>query len=119
MRRFCAVILASLTTACGTVNHGPMQRIHVSSDPAGARVTLRECGVASTKAVETPSVVWVSRRATNCTLHFSAEGYLEETFHLERIVSDATQQNVEAATELCDDLSNCNSLTDLFVVGAV
>ena len=97
-----------------------MQRIQVQSDPAGATVDLRDCGVGSTKTAKTPATVWVNRRATRCTLTFAADGYRPETARLERRVADASANDFDLATELCeDDASNCNSLTDLFVVGAV
>jgi hypothetical protein len=120
MRRVLSLLLAFTSAACATVNHGPMQRIHVGSDPAGASVDLRDCGAGSTKTAKTPATVWVSRRATRCTLTFAADGYRPRTARLERRVADASANNFDMATELCeDDASNCNSLTDLFIVGAV
>ena len=106
-------------TACATVDHGPMQRIRVGSWPAGATVTLDDCGAGSTARSRTPGSVWVNRRATRCTLTFSAIGFQPETFFLHRAISDATTKNVRILDGICgSDGKNCNSLSDLVAVTA-
>src|SRR5215218_3306551 len=109
MRRIVSVVLALSTTACATVHHGPMQRIQVDSDPAGASVRLIGCGPGTSEEATTPATVWVSRRATRCTVKLSADGYRDEIVLLRRAVSDTTGRNFSAANYLCDHEANCNS----------
>ena len=115
VRRSLAIGLVVVTmTGCATVSHGPMQRIHVDSDPP-ATVYTRECGPGSTKRAETPAVVWVSRRAERCALTFEVEGYEPQTRLLRRTVSERTLHNIEAADDLCE-FSDCRDLSDWFAV---
>jgi len=98
---------------CATLDHGPMQRIHVDSDPAGATVQTKSCGPGSTKVATTEAVVWVSRRATRCTLTITAPGFEPETVSLHRTISDDFHDNARIAGDFCDDGSfDCTHLSD-------
>lgn len=101
MRPFVAAVLLLTLTACATVQHGPVQRIQVDSDPQGALVRTADCGVGATKEVRTPDVVWVSRRAENCTLTFLMRDYYTERVTLRRKVSDEFFGNADVAAEMC------------------
>ncbi|HVS33530.1 MAG TPA: hypothetical protein VMS98_18995 [Thermoanaerobaculia bacterium] len=110
-------LLALTFAACATVDHGPMQRIRVDSQPAGANVTTIDCGPGSTKKARTPAVVWVNRRASRCAITFSAIGYESETFRLQRRISDATSENIRFLDGLCtEEALDCNSASDWFGV---
>jgi hypothetical protein len=115
-------LLLLATTACATVNHGPMQRIYVDSEPVRATVQTRNCGPGSTRSVETPDVVWVSRRAKRCALTFRAAGYESKSVTLRRLVSTRTYDNARAFESLCDG-TDCYSISEwlamLFVGGLV
>lgn len=116
-RGLLAAILALNVTACATVQHGPMQRIAVDSEPQGVTVQTDDCGVASTRQTQTPGVVWVSRRADRCALTFTARGYEPQTVTLHRIIADEFFENVEAADVFCSG-GDCISL-DFLLVGAL
>jgi hypothetical protein len=108
MKRLLIAAIAALNlAACATVQHGPVQRIRVDSDPAGVKVRTHKCGPGSTKEVRTPAVVWVSRRAEKCTLTFTEDGYVGKRIPLTRAVAPEYLENLEAfsvCTELdCDD----------------
>ena len=110
-----ALALVSLT-ACATVQHGPMQRIVVESEPAGAIVETDDCGVAATRKVETPGVLWVSRRADKCALHFSARGYESQTVTLHRQVADEFLENVAPLDAICSG-GDCGDI-HFFLLGS-
>ena len=101
MRPLVAALLLLTLTACATVQHGPVQRIHVDSEPQDALVRTSECGPRATKEVRTPGVIWVSRRAERCTLTFLSRGFYTERVTLQRKVSDAYLGNVDVAAEMC------------------
>jgi hypothetical protein len=103
MRPLVAALLLLTTTACATVQHGPVQRIIVDSDPQDALVRTSECGPGATKEVRTPAEVWVSRRAERCTLTFLSRGHYTERVTLTRRVSDDYFGNVAVAAEMCCD----------------
>jgi len=108
------LLLATLVIAlarCATIDHGPMQRIRVDSDPMGATVRTKSCGPGSTKVTETAGVVWVNRRATRCTLTFSAPGFQPQSVPLHRVISDKTFQNAKAIDGFCDAV-NCTNGSD-------
>jgi hypothetical protein len=119
MRRIVSILLALFTTACATVHHGPMQRIQVDSAPAGVTVRSTGCGPGSTESATTPATVWVSRRATRCTLTLSASGYREEIVLLRRGRNDVTNRNFNAAGVICEHEANCNSFHEFFGVLAL
>jgi len=113
-RQWAIIALAVLLFRCATFNHGPVQRIHVDSNPAGAAVHAEGCGIPWRASRLTPAVVWVSRMAKRCTLTVSLAGHGQQTFFLRREISDAIGGNVEAGLDLCnDELTNCNSADDL------
>jgi hypothetical protein len=116
MKRLLAAAIAIALTGCATVQHGPVQKIHVDSEPQDAVVRTEDCGVTSTKEVRTPGVVWVSRRADKCTLRFSAPGYYTETVALHREVADEFLQNVDIVGEMCC-WDTDSSLTGLLLGG--
>jgi hypothetical protein len=95
-----AVLVLNLA-ACATVQHGPMQRIYVESDPPEARVHTENCGPGSTKSAQTPGVVWVNRRAEHCTLTISAPQYEPATVVLERAIAEEFLENLELVDATC------------------
>jgi hypothetical protein len=106
-RGFLLAALALNLAACATVQHGPVQRIPVDSEPAGAVVYTEDCGPGSTKEATTPGVIWVSRRAERCALTFTAPGYELERVQLTRAIAEEFLENLDlldvCADATCDD----------------
>jgi len=116
-RLLLASLLLLLTTACGTVSHGTMQRIDVTSDPPGAEVRVHDCGT-RTVAFTTPGHFVASRKATRCTLRFTAEGYVPFEMTLARVSS--TGAAVDAGAVVTDVLYDpAGALESIAVAGAV
>lgn len=109
-------VLAMMFAACATVQHGPVQRIHVDSEPSDAVVRTELCGPGATKKVRTPGVVWVSRRAERCTLTFSAPGYEAERVMLRRELAQEFLDNAEFLDVCGGNVLDCDDEL-LFLVG--
>jgi hypothetical protein len=116
MRQLVSVALMLTLTACATVQHGPVQRIHVDSEPQNALVRTSDCGIGASKEVRTPGVVWVSRRADKCTLTFTSEGHYAEQVTLHRQMAEEFFDNAEIAADLCCE---SDGWLGWFVAGAV
>jgi hypothetical protein len=101
MKQLLAAVLLFTTTACATVQHGPVQRIQVDSEPQDALVRTAHCGPGATKEVRTPGVIWVSRRAENCTLTFLARDHYTEQVTLRRRIAEEFLENANVAAEMC------------------
>lgn len=115
MRRIILRLLALLvtTTACGTLDHGPLQRVHVASDPSGALVEAAGCGGSSAGSQKrTPATLWVSRRATKCIVTVSLPGFQPETVSFTREVSGAVAGNLDAIGSACSPDENCRQPAD-------
>ena len=82
-----SLVLALLSARCATMSNGPMQRVHVDSNPSGATVETNECGPGSTKSATTPATMAVSRRATRFQFVFNKPGYHDRTVNLKRQLS--------------------------------
>jgi hypothetical protein len=82
-----ALILASLSARCATISNGPVQRVHVDSNPSGATVETSECGPGSTMSATTPATISVSRRATRCQFLLKKPGFHDRTVSLTRHLS--------------------------------
>lgn len=119
MRRATALVLLLVTAGCSTIQHGPMQRIAVDSQPQGAEVTLRECGLKSTKTATTPAKVWVSRRSTKCEITLAVGDYRPYSVRLTRYAQPGASEYFWGVIDFCAEGKNCNSLTDLFAVAVV
>lgn len=76
------VIAALILTSCATVTHGPTERIPVSTDPAGAEVTV-ECGRVSRGPFTTPVVLELSPKAEVCRIHLIKAGYQPQTLEFQ------------------------------------
>lgn len=111
----CSGIAALFLARCATVSHGPMQRIHVASEPARASVELSRCGAGSSRSAKTPATILVNRMATLCTLTFTLPEYGSRTVPLIRRWSPAIEENLELVDDLCGD--DCNSPSE--VAGAL
>lgn len=101
MRQLLAILLMLTLTACATVQHGPVQRVFVDSEPQDAVVRTSHCGPGSTKEVRTPGIVWVSRRAEHCTLTFTSQGHYAEQVTLRRQIAEEFFDNAGIASEMC------------------
>ncbi|MEO8033238.1 MAG: hypothetical protein ABI837_02320 [Acidobacteriota bacterium] len=119
MKKRALVFLIPLLTACATAHHGPMQRLAIDSDPAGAVISLQHCGAFAIEGAITPAVVMVSRRVTQCTVAVSKSGYKPISVRLDRHVSPQFAANSAALTVMCGDVFECNHVSDLAVAGIV
>lgn len=117
-RALLAALVAASCVACATVQHGPMQRIRVDSDPSAATVRTEKCGPGSTKKTDTPGVVWVNRRAERCTLVFSAPGYAPARVTLARAIAPDFYQNTEIAAAVCDG-GFCEDWPEFLLLGGI
>lgn len=108
MRNALLLLGALVLTGCATVSHGPMQRIHVDSDIGGATVSLERCGT-RTKIAKTPATVFVSRRATRCSIRVYAPGEASHVVHLERRVANAGE-TLEVAAFILDEADTFGEL---------
>lgn len=79
-----SVVLTLMFTGCGTLQRGPLQRVRVDSDPPGATVATERCGLRPDPPPTTPATIWISRRAKECTIRVSKDGYLPVASRLER-----------------------------------
>ena len=113
MRPLLPLLVVLAFARCATLDHGPMQRIHVDSDPFPATVKTSRCGPGSTKETQTAGVVWVSRRAKRCTLTFSAPGFEPQSVTLRRGISDKVRENAQRMDDFCDGGLDCRNLSDL------
>jgi hypothetical protein len=119
MRKTAALLVALLSVGCATFERGPMQRVVVESDPAGAYIDARGCALREEER-RTPATLMIPRRVKRCTLTLSLDGYVPARVFLERRHAERVDTEVAIFGTLCgDSLENCDSLTDLFVVGAV
>ncbi|HUR82582.1 MAG TPA: hypothetical protein VM733_17595 [Thermoanaerobaculia bacterium] len=103
MKKLLAFLLMFTLTACATVQHGPVQRIAVDSEPQGAVVRTAHCGPGATKEVRTPGELWVSRRAEHCTLTFTARDHYAEQVTLHREMAPEFFENADAAAVVLDE----------------
>lgn len=118
MNRLLLIAASTLAfAACATVHHGPMQKIAVDSEPAGAVVETEKCGPASTKETTTPGVVWVSRRAERCKLTFYAPDHEPRSVTLHRKMAEEFFGNVAFADAVCSG-GDCIDL-DFFVLATL
>ena len=116
MRRLiCGPLMAFFLVQCATVTRGPMQSIDVDSEPAGASVQLRDCGVSSSASAKTPATVFVNRRATRCTLTFTLPEYGSRSVTLHRREWAWTHVSETLDAIICDD---CESLVELVISSA-
>jgi hypothetical protein len=112
---FLLALLALNLGACATVQHGPVQRIQVDSDPAGVVVRTEKCGPGSTRETRTPGVVWVSRRAERCSITFTADGYVGRRVPLSRVIAEEFMENLEALN-VCSGV-DCDDAWGFFLLG--
>ena len=82
-----SLVLALLSARCATMSNGPVQRVHLDSNPSGATVETRQCGPGSTMSATTPATISVSRRATRCRFVLKKPGFHDRTVTLTRQLS--------------------------------
>jgi hypothetical protein len=95
MHRRILVCLILVTTGCATMRNGPQQNVSVRTDPAGANVEV-SCGNATSTHV-TPAVVRLPRRADECRLTITRDGFESETVQFENVVSRSFWWNLAPA----------------------
>ena len=112
MRNRSAVsLLLVFSMGCSTIDRGPMQRVHIATDPEGAAVELTRCGVKDTD-LKTPVTVFIPRRVKRCSILLLHEGYEPARVMLERRRAENPAYLIETIDTLCGE---CDSLSDVFV----
>ena len=95
MHRTALACLILLATGCATMRGGPQQDVPVRTDPEGATVAV-SCGSA-TGTYSTPVVVRLPRRADDCRLTVTKEGFEPETVQFTNVVSRSVWWNLAPA----------------------
>ena len=93
---------------CSTLDRGPMQRVHIETDPAGAAVDLTRCGV-NHEALETPVTVLIPRRVKRCSILLHHEGYEPAGVMLERRRAENPEYLIQTVDTLC---GSCESFSE-------
>jgi hypothetical protein len=115
MRTALTALSLLLATGCSTLTQGPLQRIEVMSEPAGATVETSHCGMRIAPQ-ETPAVVTVRRQARRCEITVSHPGYWKESVQLSRRVSESVEWNLLALEAACSD---CGSASGIITAAAL
>jgi hypothetical protein len=79
-------VAVSLLSACATIRNGRHQQIPLSSNPAGASVSIR-CGRDAPTTAVTPATITVDRHSLPCQLTLRKEGYRDLDVVLQRQLS--------------------------------
>lgn len=104
-------LLLVLSMGCSTLDRGPMQRVHIASEPEGATVELPRCGVKDA-GLKTPVTVFIPRRVKRCSILLLHEGYEPARVMLERRRAENPAYLIETIDTLCGE---CDSLSDVFI----
>jgi hypothetical protein len=91
MRR-CLAALGLVLAGCATVINDQKETIAVSSEPAGAVVTVN-CGSSAMYGGLTPASILIERIADPCAFTIAKDGYREKRVELRRLTSAATIGN--------------------------
>jgi len=86
------ILCCLLAAGCATVINDQKEKIPVSSEPAGAVVSV-ECGPSPVFGGVTPAVIIIERTADPCAVTIAKEGYAAKTVTLERTMSRAVNGN--------------------------
>lgn len=109
-----SILLFSLN--CASVQQGPVQRVSIDSEPRGATVMARDCGVVARGEHVTPATVTVSRRATRCTLELIHPDFDVVAVSLRRTLSPRTAGNVQVAAAVME--ADWSGLDEFAIFGA-
>lgn len=113
------LLVLSMTTACATIQRGPVQKVYIESDPAGAAVELEKCG-RQPKDLRTPTDLFISRRVKRCTVLVTLDGYEPARVMLQRRPADDDGLTSDDVIDMCGTYGeNCNSLSDLLIMGTI
>jgi hypothetical protein len=92
MRRSVLLFALVALSGCATVINKPTQKIPVSSDPAGAVVSI-DCGSVPIYGGLTPVTIELPRGEEDCSITLGKEGYAETVVHFEQQLSRVTAAN--------------------------
>lgn len=104
-------ILLLVSMGCSTLDRGPLQRVHIATDPEGAAVELTRCGVRETD-LKTPVTVLIPRRVKRCSILLHHDGYEPARVMLERKRAENPAYFIETVDTLC---GSCDSFSDFFL----
>ena len=80
-------LLAMFGVNCGSIVHQTTQQVRVSSEPAGAAVTVACGDVNNDPKLVTPTVVTLHRKPEYCGIKLNKEGYAEKELKFGRQMS--------------------------------
>ena len=119
MSRIAAATLAALlSAACATFENGRTQDVVIESDPAGAIVETERCGIEA-RDLRTPVTLEIPRRVERCTVLVLQDGYVPVRIFLQRGPAGVATAEPIFGTLCGGDLSDCNSVTDVVVMGTL
>jgi hypothetical protein len=75
-----------LTARCATIAHGRFQDVPVTSDPAGATVSVH-CGDSPPATSVTPTTVKLRRNAPGCSITLAKSGFAKHVITFDRKIS--------------------------------
>jgi hypothetical protein len=87
MKKRLASAVLLLTFGCASIVHQTTQQIPVTSEPAGAAVTVACGDVYNDPKLVTPTVVTVHRKPDRCVIGLAKEGYQPTEVALRKSVS--------------------------------
>lgn len=105
-------LLLLVSMGCSTIDRGPMQRVFIETDPAGAAVELNRCGVKHSESLQTPVTVLIPRRVKHCSILIHHDGYEPARVMLERKRAENPAYFFETVDTLC---GSCDSFSDFFL----
>ena len=79
--------LAMLGVNCGSIVHQTTQQVRVTSEPAGAAVTVACGDVNNDPKLVTPAVVTLHRKPKYCGIKLNKDGYAEKELQFGRQMS--------------------------------
>ena len=119
MKRAAAAFLAAtLTAGCATFENGRTQEVVIESDPPGAIVETQRCEIDDAER-RTPVTLSIPRRVQRCTVLVLQDGYIPERIFLERGPAHVPTAEPIFGTLCGGDLSDCNSVADVVVMGTI
>jgi hypothetical protein len=80
-------VIALLTMNCGSIIHQTTQQVHLSSEPAGAAITVACGDINNDPKLVTPAVVTLHRKPSYCGIKLNKEGYAEKELKFGRQMS--------------------------------
>ena len=112
------LLLTAVLAGCATVERGPLQRVYIETEPAGASVELEDCG-ASSDDRQTPLTIMVPRRVTRCSVLIFRDGYEPARVMLERRRAPQVMSGGEVFSAILDESDSLEEFVGVAILGGV